>query len=167
MSGEKNEYGIFHKAVRTLRAILILALIIVPCGYAAKLGQSLHRATERIDSLNLALECSKAMVDSMKIIQDNEILNRDSLEDMVDKKLEEESSEAMIVIDTTQDWMTARKAIEEKTNLDGWIDSLCAPYPEGVAAHVKLHYIESRAIRLERLNHRYESKFQDQQQDQQ
>ena len=151
--------GVFKRLWHIIRNMLILAMILAPCGYAVKLHLKLLSAQETADSLRTALSDSRALLDSLKVMQDNEILLRDSLDDLVEKKLDEGASQAMIVIDTTLDWLTARKAIEEKIDLGGWLDTLCASYPEGVAAHVKLHYIESRAIRLERLNHHYLNKF--------
>ena len=151
--------GFFKRLWRAMRSMLILAMILAPCGYAVKLHLKLLDAQETADSLRTALSESSALLDSLKVMQDKEILLRDSLDDLVEKKLDEGASEAMIVIDTTMDWLTARKAIEEKIDLSGWLDTLCAAYPEGVAAHVKLRYLESRAIRLERLNHHYLNKF--------
>ncbi len=78
---------------------------------------------------------------------------------MVEKKLDEGVTNAMISIDTTLDWQTARRAIEENINLSNWIDTLCIKYPDGVASHVKLHYIKEHDQRSERLNHYLSTKF--------
>ena len=151
--------GFFKRLWRVIRSLLVLAMIMAPCGYAVKLHLKLVDNEKTVDSLRTALRDREILLDSLKLMKDNEILLRDSLDDLVEKKLDEGASTAMIVIDTTLDWLTARKAIEDNIGLEGWLDTLCASYPEGVAAHVKLHYIESRAIRLERLNHHYLTKF--------
>ena len=151
--------GFFRNMLRLFRNLLVLAMILVPCGYAVKLQLRLSDSLDTVDSLRTALNESRAMLDSLKVMKDNEILMRDSLDDLVDRKLDEAASVATIMIDTTLDWLVARKAIEDKLALNDWIDTLCASYPEGVAAHVKLHYLQSRAIRMERLNHHYSTRF--------
>ena len=156
---EANKRGFFRKVWFVIKAQLILALILIPCGYAVKLHLKLLSVQATADSLQTALAESRALLDSLKIMQDQEILLRDSLDDLVDQKLDDGATRAMMVIDTTLDWLVARNAIDEQIELSGWLDTLCAGYPEGVAAHVKLHYLESRTIRLERLNHHYLNKF--------
>ena len=104
---------------------MILAMILVPCGYAAKLQLKLRDVYDTTDSLKNALSESYARLDSLKLIQDNELLFKDSLDDLVEKKLDEGVTNAMISIDTTLDWQTARRAIDENINLSNWIDTLC------------------------------------------
>jgi hypothetical protein len=156
-SGKKT--GFFKRLWRFIRNTLILAMILVPCGYAAKLQLKIKDKSYLADSLRNALSESYARLDSLKILMDNEALLKDSLDDIVDKKLDEGLTKAMIMIDTTMDWLTARKAVEENIALDNWIDTLCARYPDGVASHVKLHYLKERDQRLERLNYRLSTKF--------
>ena len=156
-SGKKT--GFFKRLWRFIRNTLILAMILVPCGYAAKLQLKLKDKSYLADSLRNALSDSYIRLDSLKLLMDNEALLKDSLDDIVDKKLDEGLTKAMIMIDTTMDWLTARKAAEDNIALDNWIDTLCARYPDGVASHVKLHYLKERDQRLERLNYRLSTKF--------
>ena len=151
--------GFFRKLWRFIRNLFIVAMILVPCGYAAKLQLKLKDRSYLADSLRNALSESYARLDSLKLLMDNEALLKDSLDDIVDKKLDEGLTKAMIMIDTTMDWLTARKAAEDNIALDNWIDTLCARYPDGVASHVKLHYLKERDQRLERLNYRLSTKF--------
>jgi len=151
--------GFFRKLMRYLRNLLILGLILVPIGYSAKLQMKLRDERAVSDSLRHVLGSSSYKIDSLKLIQDREALQRDSLDEIVDRMLGERSSLAMIAIDTTLDPETARRAIEESIGIKDWVDSLCAPFPEGVAAHVKLHYLEEHDIRLERLNHHLQERF--------
>ena len=151
--------GFFKKLWRFIRNTLILAMILVPCGYAVKLQLKLKDTSDTTDSLRNALSESYARLDSLKLLMDNEALLKDSLDDMVDRKLDDGLSKAMILIDTTMDWLTARKAVEDNISLDNWIDTLCARYPDGVASHVKLHYLKERDQRLERLNYRISTKI--------
>ena len=160
MEGQEKA-SFFKKAGRLLRNILIAALIIVPCLYSVKVSLNLKKTEETMDSLRTALSVSYARLDSMKQVQDEEILFRDHLDDLVDRKLGDNASNAMIAIDTTLDPLTARKAIQDGLSLDSWVDSLTAGAPEGVAAHVKLHYLKAKAVRLERLDHHYSNKFKD------
>ncbi len=158
---EKKKDGFFRRLGRFLRNLLITALIIVPIGYSAKLQLKLQKEYRVTDSLRTALEYSRILLDSLKIMQDKEAMLMDSLDDMVDKKLDELATLAMMTMDTTLDWHVARQAIDDRLGHGGWVDTLCASYPESVAAHVKLHYIESRATRIERLNLRLSNKFND------
>ena len=151
--------GFFKRLWRFIRNTMILAMILVPCGYAAKLQLKLRDVYDTTDSLKNALSESYARLDSLKLIQDNELLFKDSLDDLVEKKLDEGVTNAMISIDTTLDWQTARRAIDENINLSNWIDTLCIKYPDGVTSHVKLHYIKEHDQRLERLNHYLSTKF--------
>ena len=151
--------GFFRKLWRFIRNLFIVAMILVPCGYAAKLQLKLKDRSYLADSLRNALSQSYARLDSLKLLMDNEALLKDSLDDIVDKKLDEGLTKAMIQIDTSMDWLTARKAVEDNIALDNWIDTLCARYPDGVASHVKLHYLKGRDQRLERLNYRLSTKF--------
>lgn len=156
-SGKKT--GFFKRLWRFIRNTLILAMILVPCGYAVKLQLKIKDKSYLADSLRNALSESYARLDSLKLLMDNEALLKDSLDDIVDKKLDEGLTKAMIMIDTTMDWLTARKAAEDNIALDNWIDTLCARYPDGVASHVKLHYLKERDQRLERINYRLSTKF--------
>ena len=153
--------GFFKRMLRFLRNLLVFAMIVVSVGYSVKMHLKLREERAVSDSRRSALKSTGIKVDSLKLLQDNEALQRDSLDDIVDRMLGERSSQAMIAIDTTLDAGTARKAIEGSLGIRGWVDTLCAPYPEGVAAHVKLHFIEEQAIRLERLNHHFSTKFPD------
>ncbi|MBQ8061787.1 MAG: hypothetical protein IJ205_07615 [Bacteroidales bacterium] len=156
---EPNKAGFFKRLVRSLRNILILAMILIPIGYSAKLQMKLRDERAVSDSLRMVIGSSSIKLDSLKFLQDSEALQRDSLDDIVDRMLGDRSSIAMIAIDTTLDVETARKAIEESVEIKAWVDSLCAPFPEGVSAHVKLHFLEEKAIRLERLSHHLHDKF--------
>ena len=149
----------FRRALRFVRNLLIFALIVFSCGYSVKLQLKLKEEREVSDSLKLVISEFTSKLDSIKLMQDNEMLLKDALDDMVDKKLDEGVTAATISIDTTLDIETARDAIEKYIGLKEWVDSLCATYPEGVAAHVKLHYLQSHATRLERLNHHLSTKF--------
>lgn len=151
--------GFFRKVARFIRNTVILALILVPCWYSVKLQIKLKDSRETADSLRLEIADSRALLDSMKLMQDNEALLRDSLDDQVDRKLDERVSAATFSIDTTTELLTARRAVEESLALDGWLDSLCAQYPEGVSAHVKLHYLDASKVREERLIHHLKTRF--------
>ena len=94
--------GFFKRLWRFIRNTMILAMILVPCGYAAKLQLKLRDVYDTTDSLKNALSESYARLDSLKLIQDNELLFKDSLDDLVEKKLDEGVTNAMISIDTTQ-----------------------------------------------------------------
>ena len=160
MEGQEH-VGFFKRLVRFLRNLLIFIMIIVPCLYAVKVRLNLRKTEVTVDSLRTALAASYARLDSMKRVQDDDMLTRDYLDDLVDRKLGENASNAMISIDTTLDEAIARRIIKESMSLDYWVDSLIANVPEGVAAHVKLHYIKSKAVRLERLDHHCSTKFED------
>lgn len=149
----------WKRLLRTLRNLTIAALIIAPCLYAVKIRLKLSDIDNSVDSLRSALAASYQIIDSLKAIQDDEILTRDRLDDMVDRKLGDRSTEAMFTMDTTIDASIARRAIQASMDLDSWVDSLRAPYPEGVSAHVKLRYLQSKAQRLERLQHHYTERF--------
>ncbi len=149
----------WKRLLRTLRNLIIAALIIVPCLYSVKIRLKLNDMDNSVDSLRSALAASYQIIDSLKTIQDDEILTRDRLDDMIDRKLGDRSTEAMFTIDTTIDASIATKAIQASMDLDNWVDSLRSPYPEGVSAHVKLHYLQSKAQRLERLQHHYSERF--------
>ena len=149
----------FRRMLRFIRNLLIFALIVFSLGYSAKLQLKLKKDREVSDSLQLVLTEYVSRLDSMKLMQDNEMLLKDALDDLVDKRLDEGVTAATITMDTTLDWETAKNAIEKNIGLQAWVDSLCASYPEGVGAHVKLHYLQSHATRLERLNHYLSTKF--------
>ena len=158
-SNSNGKTGFFRGLWRFFRNAFIVALILVPCGYAVKLQLKLKDTYYMTDSLKNALTESYARLDSLKLMQDSEALLKDSLDDMVDRKLDDGLSKAMIMIDTTMDFIAARKAVEDNITLDYWVDTLCARYPDGVASHVKLHYLKERNQRLERLNYRLSTKF--------
>ena len=126
----------WKRLLRTIRNLIIAALIIVPCLYSVKIRLKLNDMDNSVDSLRSALAAS-----------------------YLDRQLGDRSTEAMFTIDTTIDASIARKAIQASMDLDNWVDSLRAPYPEGVSAHVKLHYLQSKAQRLERLQHHYSERF--------
>ena len=155
----KKKEGFFRRLVRFIRNLIVIAMIVVPVGYSAKLQLRIRNMAMERDSLSNALSQSMAKLDSIKLIEDKEMMLMDSLDDQVDKKLDELASLASITIDTTLDWNVARQAIDDRLELGGWVDSLCASYPESVAAHVKLHFIRSKATRIERLNLRLSNKF--------
>ena len=157
--GVQKKDGFFRRMLRFIRNLLIFALIVFSIGYSAKLQFKLKKEREVSDSLQFVLSEYVSRLDSMKLMQDNEMLLKDALDDMVDKKLDEGVSIATLVMDTTLDWETARNAIEKNIGIQSWVDSLCSSYPEGVAAHVKLHYLQSRATRQERLNYHLSTKF--------
>ena len=154
-----NSAGFWRKLLRIIRNVLILVLILAPCLYSITLKIRLDQAGESIDSLRFALASGMQVIDSLKTLQDNDILTRDRLDDMVDRKLGDRATEVMFMIDTTIDASIARKVIEEKMDLESWVDSLRAPYPEGVSAHVKLRYLESLSMRMERIRHHYNERF--------
>ena len=160
MEGQEKE-GFFRKVGRFLRNLLIITLIVVPCLFSVKEHLNLRKTEVTVDSLRSALAESYAKLDSMKRIQDDDMLTRDYLDDLVDRKLGENASNAMISLDTVLDAALARKIINESLSLDYWVDSLTTNVPEGVAAHVKLHYIKAKAVRRERLDHHYSTKFED------
>lgn len=157
-NGAKKD-GFFRRVLRLIRNLLIFALIVFSCGYSVKLQFKLKEEREVTDSLKLVLSEYVSRLDSIKLMQDNEMLLKDALDDMVDKKLDEGVTAATISMDTTVDFETAKNAIEKYIGLKAWVDSLCTAYPEGVAAHVKLHYLQSHATRLERLNHHLSTRF--------
>jgi len=159
MEDEKKGSGFFKKLGRAIRNILIIGSIIALSLYSIKLRIQLKDSGSTIDSLRNELSSSYLKIDSLKTLQDKEVLMRDSLEDLIDRRLGDRASEIMITIDTTLDASVAMRAIEERMRMDEWVDSISAPYPEGVAAHVKLHYLKSRSVRLERLNQLYSTKF--------
>ena len=156
--GQKKD-SFFRRMLRFFRNLLIFTLIVFSCGYSVKLQYKLKEEREVTDSLKLVLSEYVSRLDSIKLMQDNEMLVKDALDDVVDKKLDEGVSAATISMDTTVDYETAKNAIDKYIGLEAWVDSLCASYPEGVAAHVKLHYLQSRATRLERLNHHLSTRF--------
>ena len=158
-SGKKN--GFWRRFLKVLGNILVASLIIVPCLFSLKLKFKLDESQATVDSLQYLLSANRRAIDSLKTIQDNEILMRDSLEDLVDRTLGERASIAMIAIDTTLDEDIARREVAEKLALESWVDSITEPFPEGVAAHVRLRFIRSKAQRMERLEHLISSKFQD------
>ena len=162
---EPGKDSFFRRALRFIRNLLIFALIVFSCGYSVKLQIKLKEERELSDSLKLVLSEYVSRLDSIKLMQDNEMLLKDALDDMVDKKLDEGVTAATISMDTTVDFETAKNAIEKYIGLKDWVDSLCVAYPEGVAAHVKLHYLQSHATRLERLNHHLSTKFPEYQED--
>ena len=151
--------GFFRRVFRFFKDLVIVCLIVFPCGYAFKMHQRLERSNATADSLRTALAASYSKLDSMKTIQDNEVLVRDSLEDLVDRRLEEGAGYAAIVIDTASNWLTARRAIDESISLQDWVDATCSPYSEAIAAHVKLHYLQAYPVRLERLNQQLQARF--------
>ncbi len=154
-----NKDGFFKKLWRFIRNIFILGLIIFLAGYSVKLRFQLRESNEAVDSLRAVIESNYVKLDSLILLQDQEAMLRDSLDDVVDRMLGDRATLAMITIDTTLDLSTAQKAIEESVDLQGWVDSLCAPFPEGVSAHVKLHFLKEQTTRLERLNYRLNNKF--------
>ena len=149
----------WKRLLRTLKNLVIAALIIIPCLFAVKIRLRLDDINKSVDSLRSALNASYRTIDSLKTIQDEELLTRDCLDDLVDRKLGDRATEAMFTMDTTVDASIAREAIQASMDLDNWVDSLRAPYPEGVSAQVKLRYLQSRANRLERLQHHYSERF--------
>ena len=159
--GQDGETGtsFWKRLLRTLRNLIIAALIIIPGLYSIKIRLRLSEVDNTVDSLRSALSDSYQIIDSLKTIQDDEIMTRDRLDDIVDKKLGDMSTEAMFTIDTTVDASIAMMAIQASMDLDNWVDSLRAPYPESVSDHVNLRYLQSRSQRLERLQHHYSERF--------
>ena len=98
----------WKRLLRTIRNLIIAALIIVPCLYSVKIRLKLNDMNNSVDSLRSALAASYQIIDSLKTIQDDEILTRDRLDDMVDRQLGDRSTEAMFTIDTTIDASNAR-----------------------------------------------------------
>ncbi|MBP3270175.1 MAG: hypothetical protein J6L98_05795, partial [Bacteroidales bacterium] len=124
-----------------------------------KMGMKTRQYEVTIDSLSNVIGGNLRAIDSLKTIQDNEIHMRDSLDDMVDRRLGDVASEATIVIDTTLDENVARMEVNRRLALEGWVDSITEPFPEGVSAHVRLRFIRSKAQRLERLEQIISNKF--------
>lgn len=145
--------------MKIIRNILIAALIIAPCLISIKMGMRTRQYEVTIDSLSNVIAGNLRAIDSLKTIQDNEIHMRDSLDDMVDRRLGDVASEATIVIDTTLDENVARMEVNRRLALEGWVDSITEPFPDGVSAHVRLRFIHSKAQRLERLEQIISNKF--------
>ena len=74
----------WKRLLRTIRNLIIAALIIVPCLYSVKIRLKLNDLDNSADSLRSALAASYRIIDSLKTIQDDEILTRDRLDDMID-----------------------------------------------------------------------------------
>ena len=117
--------------MKIIRNILIAALIIAPCLISIKMGMRTRQYEVTIDSLS-------------NVIAGN---------------LRDVASEATIVIDTTLDENVARMEVNRRLALEGWVDSITEPFPDGVSAHVKLRFIRSKAQRLERLEQIISNKF--------
>ena len=158
LEGKHNSWGFF-------RSLLLAALILTPSYFAIRQRIDMGKTDKRIDSLRNALAESHAMLDSLKLLADNELLVRDSLNDLIDRKLDDGVTKASFIIDTTRDWMIAQQAITNNIQLKYWVDSLCRSFPESLAAMVKYHYEESYAEHLDKLNRAYSAKWGDKQEE--
>ena len=123
------------------------------------------KTDKTIDSLRNALSESYARLDSLKLLADNELLVRDSLNDLIDRKLDDGVTRASFIIDTTRDWMIAQQAIIDNIQIKWWVDSLCRTFPETLAAMVKYHYEESYAEHWDKLNRAYSAKWGEKQEE--
>ena len=92
------------------RGLLLAALILTPSYFAIRQRIDMGKTDKTIDSLRNALSESYARLDSLKLLADNELLVRDSLNDLIDRKLDDGVTRASFIIDTTRDWMIAQQA---------------------------------------------------------
>lgn len=154
-----------HTPLKIFRGLLLAALILTPSYFAIRQRIDMGKTDKRIDSLRNALAESYARLDSLKLLADNELLIRDSLNDLIDRKLDDGVTKASFIIDTTRDWMIAQQAITNNIQLKYWVDSLCRSLPETLAAMVKYHYEESYAEHWDKLNRAYSAKWGDRQEE--
>ncbi len=154
-----------HTPWKFLRGLLLAALILTPSYFAIRQRIDMGKTDKRIDSLRNALSESYARLDSLKLLADNELLVRDSINDLIDRKLDDGVTRASFIIDTTRDWMIAQQAISDHIQLKHWVDSICRSYPEPLAAMVKYHYEESYAEHWNKLNRVYSAKWGDKQEE--
>lgn len=149
------------------RGLLLAALILTPSYFAIRQRIDTGKTDKTIDSLRNALSESYARLDSLKLLADNELLVRDSLNDLIDRKLDDGVTRASFIIDTTRDWMIAQQAIIDNIQIKWWVDSLCRSFPETLSAMVKYHYEESYAEHWDKLNRAYSAKWGDKQEEKQ
>lgn len=149
------------------RGLLLAALILTPSYFAIRQRIDMGKTDKTIDSLKNALSESYARLDSLKLLADNELLVRDSLNDLIDRKLDDGVTRASFIIDTTRDWMIAQQAIIDNIQIKWWVDSLCRTFPETLSAMVKYHYEESYAEHWDKLNRAYSAKWGDKQEEKQ
>lgn len=149
------------------RGLLLAALILTPSYFAIRQRIDMGKTDKTIDSLRNALSESYARLDSLKLLADNELLVRDSLNDLIDRKLDDGVTRASFIIDTTRDWMIAQQAIIDNIQIKWWVDSLCRSFPETLSAMVKYHYEESYAEHWDKLNRAYSAKWGDKQEEKQ
>lgn len=141
------------------RSVLVAGLIAAPSYFAVQQQITLHEKNHTLDSLRTALSHSFNKLDSLKLMADDKLIIRDSINDMVDRRLEEAVTLARIVIDTTKDISIARDAIQEHIGLSFWVDSLCRTYPEELAAMVQYHYQQSYFKCVDRLERILDTKW--------
>ena len=149
------------------RGLLLAALILTPSYFAIRQRIDTGKTDKTIDSLRNALSESYARLDSLKLLADNELLVRDSLNDLIDRKLDDGVTRASFIIDTTRDWMIAQQAIIDNIQIKWWVDSLCRTFPETLSAMVKYHYEESYAEHWDKLNRAYSAKWGEKQEEKQ
>ena len=149
------------------RGLLLAALILTPSYFAIRQRIDIGKTDKTIDSLRNALSESYARLDSLKLLADNELLVRDSLNDLIDRKLDDGVTRASFIIDTTRDWMIAQQAIIDNIQIKWWVDSLCRSFPETLSAMVKYHYEESYAEHWDKLNRAYSAKWGEKQEEKQ
>lgn len=149
------------------RGLLLAALILTPSYFAIRQRIDMGKTDKTIDSLRNALSESYARLDSLKLLADNELLVRDSLNDLIDRKLDDGVTRASFIIDTTRDWMIAQQAIIDNIQIKWWVDSLCRSFPETLSAMVKYHYEESYAEHWDKLNRAYSAKWGEKQEEKQ
>lgn len=147
------------------RGLLLAALILTPSYFAIRQRIDMGKTDKTIDSLRNALSESHARLDSLKLLADNELLVRDSLNDLIDRKLDDGVTRASFIIDTTRDWMIAQQAIIDNIQIKWWVDSLCRTFPETLSAMVKYHYEESYAEHWDKLNRAYSAKWGEKQEE--
>ena len=147
------------------RGLLLAALILTPSYFAIRQRLDMGKTDKTIDSLRNALSESYARLDSLKLLADNELLVRDSLNDLIDRKLDDGVTRASFIIDTTRDWMIAQQAIIDNIQIKWWVDSLCRTFPETLSAMVKYHYEESYAEHWDKLNRAYSAKWGEKQEE--
>lgn len=147
------------------RGLLLAALILTPSYFAIRQRIDMGKTDKTIDSLRNALSESYARLDSLKLLADNELLVRDSLNDLIDRKLDDGVTRASFIIDTTRDWMIAQQAIINNIQIKWWVDSLCRTFPETLSAMVKYHYEESYAEHWDKLNRAYSAKWGEKQEE--
>ncbi len=147
------------------RGLLLAALILTPSYFAIRQRIDMGKTDKTIDSLRNALSESYARLDSLKLLADNELLVRDSLNDLIDRKLDDGVTRASFIIDTTRDWMIAQQAIIDNIQIKWWVDSLCRTFPETLSAMVKYHYEESYAEHWDKLNRAYSAKWGEKQEE--